>query len=285
MDWLPRVDSSLEHRALSRGRYGLTTPARVVWLSGEAAEKAATTCVMDMLPPSLHRCARRAGRASGLRVDLAPTVGRCARQTSSPRAPNKIVRSLPAAASERPYQVWMGLSTCLLHAKPTRSLHVQRDSALGSILMPASRCVRDSRRAAFGRRPRSAQTWPLTHSRVKRTLRGPLRTGLNDDEHQTPGRRRTAHRHCAISPTPKLASPRCGALAECSRAACAGETPGHRWPGLQTNSLSLSRKCFSSLIQKATRLDALFASRADCLAHGNHHGARGIGAWTATSAR
>ncbi|WOD11411.1 amidohydrolase [Pseudomonas sp. NyZ704] len=266
MDWLPYYQ--LEHRALTE-EYAYHS-ARLCYLE---ALKSGTTCVMDMYR-FMHRCADAAGEI-GLRVNLAPYVADApGKDFFATRAENRALIHSHHGSQNGRIQVWMGLEHlfyCTADAY-AEALQCQRDYGVGIHTHACEQREEDQAvEQHFGRRS-IAQ---LDHYGIlgERTLLAHC-VWLNDDEIKRLADAGTAIAHCPIS-NAKLAS----GVARVPEMLAAGLTVGLGTDGpVCNNSLSLFEEMkFSSLIQKATRLDATVLPAEQMLRMATINGARALG--------
>ncbi|KAA0694128.1 amidohydrolase [Halopseudomonas laoshanensis] len=266
MDWLPYYQ--LEHRALTE-EYAYHS-ARLCYLE---ALKSGTTCVMDMYR-FMHRCADAAGEI-GLRVNLAPYVADApGKDFFATRAENRALIHSHHGSQNGRIQVWMGLEHlfyCTADAY-AEALQCQRDYGVGIHTHACEQREEDQAvEEHFGRRS-IAQ---LDHYGIlgERTLLAHC-VWLNDEEIKRLADAGTAIAHCPIS-NAKLAS----GVARVPEMLAAGLTVGLGTDGpVCNNSLSLFEEMkFSSLIQKATRLDATVLPAEQMLRMATINGARALG--------
>lgn len=266
MDWLPYYQ--LEHRALTE-EYAYHS-ARLCYLE---ALKSGTTCVMDMYR-FMHRCANAAGEI-GLRVNLAPYMADApGKDFFATRAENRALIHSHHGSQNGRIQVWMGLEHlfyCTADAY-AEALQCQRDYGVGIHTHACEQREEDQAvEQHFGRRS-IAQ---LDHYGIlgERTLLAHC-VWLNDDEIKRLADAGTAIAHCPIS-NAKLAS----GVARVPEMLAAGLTVGLGTDGpVCNNSLSLFEEMkFSSLIQKATRLDATVLPAEQMLRMATINGARALG--------
>ena len=266
MDWLPYYQ--LEHRALTE-EYAYHS-ARLCYLE---ALKSGTTCVMDMYR-FMHRCADAAGEI-GLRVNLAPYVADApGKDFFATRAENRALIHTHHGSQNGRIQVWMGLEHlfyCTADAY-AEAVQCQRDYGVGIHTHACEQREEDQAvEQHFGRRS-IAQ---LDHYGIlgERTLLAHC-VWLNDEEIKRLAETGTAIAHCPIS-NAKLAS----GVARVPEMLAAGLTVGLGTDGpVCNNSLSLFEEMkFSSLIQKATRLDATVLPAEQMLRMATINGARALG--------
>tara|TARA_R110002051_G_scaffold16719_3_gene50059 strand:+ start:125072 stop:126418 length:1347 start_codon:yes stop_codon:yes gene_type:complete len=266
MDWLPYYQ--LEHRALTE-EYAYHS-ARLCYLE---ALKSGTTCVMDMYR-FMHRCADAAADI-GLRVNLAPYVADApGKDFFATRAENRALIHSHHGSQNGRIQVWMGLEHlfyCTADAY-AEALQCQQDYGVGIHTHACEQREEDQAvEQHFGRRS-IAQ---LDHYGIlgERTLLAHC-VWLNDEEIQRLANTGSAIAHCPIS-NAKLAS----GVARVPEMLAAGLTVGLGTDGpVCNNSLSLFEEMkFSSLIQKATRLDATVLPAEQMLRMATINGARALG--------
>ncbi|MBZ2169334.1 amidohydrolase family protein [Marinobacter sp. F4216] len=266
MDWLPWYQ--LEHRAMTE-EFAYHS-ARLCYLE---ALQSGTTCVMDMFR-YMDRCADAAGEL-GLRVHLAPYVAdRPGKDFFSTREENRrLIRSHHDSQSGR-VKVWMGLEHLFYCTEDAYREAVQLSKEYG-VGIHTHACEQKEEEQAvtaeFGRR--SLAVLDSYGILGERTLLAHC-VWLNPEEITRVADTGTSIAHCPVS-NAKLAS----GVAPVPEMLAAGINVGLGTDGpVCNNSLNLFEEMkFASLIQKASRLDAMALPADQILRMATINGARALG--------
>ncbi|RBW48813.1 amidohydrolase family protein [Marinobacter sp. F3R11] len=266
MEWLPWYQ--LEHRAMTE-EFAYHS-ARLCYLE---ALQSGTTCVMDMFR-FMDRCADAAAEL-GLRVQLAPYVAdKPGKDFFSTREENRrLIHSHHESLNGR-IRVWMGLEHLFYCTEDAyrEAAQLSREYGVG-IHTHCSEQKEEEQAvtAELGRRSLAM----LDHYGIlgERTLLAHC-VWLNDDEIARVADTGTSIAHCPVS-NAKLAS----GVARVPEMLAAGVTVGLGTDGpVCNNSLNMFEEMkFASLIQKATRLDAITMPADQILRMATINGARALG--------